>query len=281
MITVETLFSGSSGNCTLIRTEKTAVLVDAGKNCKAVTAGLEMLGMSLSDLSAVFVTHEHRDHISALDVMMRRRSIPIHVTSLSAPELCRGRSAGEAAVVHPGLLYEVQVGDLTVRSFPLPHDSAGHVGYMFADAAGDTAGLATDMGYATMDAYNHLRHCRTVVLEANHDLDMLRMGPYPFPLKQRILSRGGHLSNVDCAGLCCGLAGGHTERIILAHLSHENNTPEIAYQTVRTALDREGYTGFALSVARRDCPGCAALSCSEAEQRPRWDCREELLYDQM
>lgn len=280
MITVETLFSGSSGNCTLVRTEKTAVLVDAGKNCKAVTAALEMLGMSLSDLSAVFVTHEHRDHISALDVMMRRRSMPIHVTSPSAPEVCRGRSAGEAAVVHPGLLYETRVGDLTVRSFPLPHDSAGHVGYVFADTAGDTAGVATDMGYATMDAYNHLCRCRTVVLEANHDLDMLRMGPYPFPLKQRILSLGGHLSNVDSAGLCCGLAGGETEQIILAHLSHENNTPQTAYQTVRAALDREGYTDFSLSVARRDCPGCVDISCSR-EKQPRWDCREELVYDKM
>ncbi len=277
MITVETLFSGSSGNCTLVRTEKTAVLVDAGKNCKAVMSSLEMLGMTLSDLSAVFVTHEHRDHISALDVMMRRKAMPVHVTALSAPELCRGRSVGETAVVHPGLLYEAQVGDLAVRSFPLPHDSAGHVGYVFADAHGDTAGIATDMGYATMDAYNHLRRCRTVVLEANHDIDMLRMGPYPFPLKQRILSQGGHLSNADCAGLCCGLARSDTKRIILAHLSHENNTPEIAYQTVRAALDREGHTNFALSVAMRDQPGCAAIPCGQEERHPLWGFREEII----
>lgn len=274
MISVETLLSGSGGNCTLIRTEKTAVLVDAGKNCKAVCNSLDVLGMTLSDLSAVFVTHEHRDHISALDVMMRRRAMPIHVTSLSAPELCRGRSAAGAAVVHRGLLYEEQVGDLTVRSFPLPHDSAGHVGYVFISKDGDTAGVATDMGYATMDAYNYLRRCRTVVLEANHDLDMLRAGPYPFPLKQRILSRGGHLSNVDCAHLCCGLAGGDTERIILAHLSRENNTPEKAYETVRGALERNGYTDFFLSVARREQPGSADINSIELSPEPQWDCRE-------
>lgn len=272
MITVETLFSGSSGNCTLIRTEKTAVLVDAGKNCKAVCTSLEALGMSLSDLSAVFVTHEHRDHISALDVMMRRYFIPIHVTFLSAPELCRGQSAAAAAQVHPGLLYEEQVGDLTVRSFPLPHDSAGHVGYVFVSADGDTAGVATDMGYATMDAYNNLRRCRTVVLEANHDLDMLRLGPYPFPLKQRILSRFGHLSNVDCAGLCCGLADNETERIILAHLSHENNTPRAAFETVRVALDQNGHQNTALSVAKRDLPGC--VEDFGGQNRQEWICRE-------
>ncbi len=272
MITVETLFSGSSGNCTLIRTEKTAVLVDAGKNCKAVCTSLEALGMSLSDLSAVFVTHEHRDHISALDVMMRRHFMPIHVTSLSAPELCRGRSAAAAAQVHQGLLYEEQVGDLTVRSFPLPHDSAGHVGYVFVSADGDTAGVATDMGYATMDAYNNLRRCRTVVLESNHDLDMLRLGPYPFPLKQRILSRFGHLSNVDCAGLCCGLAADDTERIILAHLSHENNTPRAAFETVRAVLDQNGHQNTALSVAKRDLPGSMEDFCVQTQQE--WICRE-------
>ncbi len=272
MITVETLFSGSSGNCTLVRTENTAVLVDAGKNCKAVCASLDALGMSLSDISAVFVTHEHRDHISALDVMMRRHWVPIHVTSLSAPELCRGRSAAVAARVHQGLLYEEQIGDLTVRSFPLPHDSAGHVGYVFVSADGDTAGVATDMGYATMDAYNNLRRCRTVVLEANHDLEMLRLGPYPFPLKQRILSRFGHLSNVDCAGLCCGLADSDTERIILAHLSHENNTPLAAYQTVRAALDQNGHSDTALSVAKRDLPGSVEDVCGRTPRE--WSCRE-------
>lgn len=272
MITVETLFSGSSGNCTLIRTEKTAVLVDAGKNCKAVCAALDVLGMSLSDLSAVFVTHEHRDHISALDVMMRRHFMPIHVTSPSAPELCRGRSAAAAARVHQGLLYEEHVGDLTIRSFPLPHDSAGHVGYVFVSADGDTAGIATDLGYATMDAYNNLRHCRTVVLEANHDLEMLRLGPYPYLLKQRILSRFGHLSNVDCARLCCGLADNDTEQIILAHLSHENNTPRAAYETVRTALDQDGHEDIVLSVAKRDLPGSVEIVCGCEQQE--WICRE-------
>ena len=127
-----------------------------------------------------------------------------------------------------------------------------------------------------MDAYNHLRRCRTVVLEANHDIDMLRMGPYPFPLKQRILSPGGHLSNADCAGLCCGLARSDTKRIILAHLSHENNTPAIAYQTVRAALDREGHTNFALSVAMRDQPGCV-LPGGQEEQHPIWGCQEEII----
>lgn len=237
MIKVTTLFSGSSGNCTLMRSENTAILIDSGKNCKAVCEGLKSLGMDISDISAIFITHEHRDHISALDVMMRKCPIPIHVTSPSAPEVCRMRSAAENAVIHKGVLFEEKVGDLTVRSFALPHDSAAHVGYTVLDVDGDKAGLATDMGFPTVDALENLTGCRQIVLEANHDVDMLRRGPYPEFLKARVLGRGGHLSNTDSAKLCTRLAQSGTESICLAHLSAENNTPDIALDTVKGALD--------------------------------------------
>lgn len=250
MIKVSTLFSGSAGNCTLLRTENTAVLVDCGRNCKAVCEGLKNEGLELSDISAIFITHEHKDHISALDVMMRKRPIPIHVTSPSAPELCRGRSAAENAVVHRGVLFEERVGDITLRSFALPHDSAAHVGYVATDDAGDRAGVATDMGFATQDAFESLCGCRQIVLEANHDVAMLRRGPYPEFLKARILSRGGHLSNVECAALCRGFAENGTQAFLLSHLSSENNTPALALETVQACLD-EGNIKALLKVARR------------------------------
>ena len=250
MIKVSTLFSGSAGNCTLLRTESTAVLVDCGRNCKAVCEGLKAEGLDISDISAIFVTHEHKDHISALDVMMRKRPIPIHVTSPSAPELCRGKSAAENAVVHRGILYEERVGDITIRSFALPHDSAAHVGYVATDDHGDRAGVATDMGFATREAFENLSGCRQIVLEANHDVAMLRRGPYPEFLKMRILGRGGHLSNVECATLCRGLAENGTEAFLLSHLSSENNTPQLALQAVQSCLE-DGNLRALLKVARR------------------------------
>ncbi len=249
MIKVCTLFSGSSGNCTLLRTDNTAILVDAGKNCKAVCEGLRKEGLELSDIDAIFITHEHKDHIGALDVMMRKRPIPIHITNPSAPELCRGKSAAENAVLH-SVLYEERVGDITVSSFALPHDSAAHVGYVATADDGDRAGVATDMGYATMDAYNRLKGCRQIVLEANHDIPMLKRGPYPYYLKQRILSRRGHLSNGECGELCRGLSENGTESFILAHLSAENNTPDLAFATVQSYLD-DGNCQSTITIAKR------------------------------
>ena len=250
MLRVATLFSGSSGNCTLLRTDNTAILVDCGKNCKAVCEALKIEGMDISDIDAIFVTHEHRDHISALDVMMRKKAIPIHVTSPSAPEVCKGRSAAENAVVHSGLMFEERVGDITVSSFPLPHDSAAHVGYTVVSDDGDRAGVATDMGYATMEAFNRLSGCRQIVLEANHDIAMLKSGPYPYYLKQRILSRRGHLSNDEGASLCRGLAEKGCESFILSHLSAENNTPELAMRAVCSYM-AEGNIEAKITVAKR------------------------------
>lgn len=252
MIRISTLFSGSSGNCTLVQSETTAILIDCGRNCKAVCAGLTEKGLELSDISAIFVTHEHRDHISALDVMMRKKAIPIHVTSPSACELCRGRSAAENAVVHQGLIFEETVGDMTIRSFPLPHDSAAHVGYRIECADGDCAAVATDMGYVTMEAFKNLCGCRQVVLEANHDINMLKHGPYPYQLKMRILSRFGHLSNVDCGELCLGLAENGTKAVLLAHLSGENNTPDKALDTITCAFAGREYVPT-FKIAKKDC----------------------------
>jgi len=255
MIELTTLFSGSCGNSTLLKTDSTAILIDAGRNCKAVCEALSKLGMSISDISAIFVTHEHMDHISALDVMMRKKAIPIHVTEPSAAELCKKCSAAQCAVIHPELFFEVRVGDLTVSSFPLPHDSAAHVGYVVRSDDGDRAGVATDMGYVTQMCFERLKGCRQAVIEANHDRKMLLSGPYPRHLKERILSRGGHLSNADTAELCLGLCEHGTERIMLAHLSFDNNTPDKARDAVYDRLTAEGLLDrVTLKVAYRDGP---------------------------
>ena len=255
MIEITTLFSGSSGNSTLIKTENTAVLVDAGRNCKAVCTSLEKVGMSLSDISAIFVTHEHSDHISALDVMSKKRAIPIHVTEPSARILCKKPAAAGCAVIHRGLVFEERVGNLTISSFPLPHDSAAHVGYIAKCDDGDCAGIATDMGYVTQLCYENLSCCRQAVIEANHDRYMLANGPYPRALKERVASRFGHLSNTDCASLIAGLVQNGMEKIMLAHLSLDNNTPDKAREAISALLESEGLLDrVTFKVAWRDGP---------------------------
>ena len=253
MIEITTLFSGSSGNSTLIKSGSSAVLIDAGRNCKAVCAALNSLDMDLDDISAIFITHEHSDHISAVDVMMKRRTIPVHITALSAPELCKKPAAASCAVIHNGLSYEVQTGDLSIRSFPLPHDSAAHVGYIISDGS-DAVGVATDIGHITDEAVAELSGCRMAVIEANHDVDMLKRGMYPYYLKQRILSPVGHLSNENSGKLCTCLAGSGTQRIMLAHLSRENNTPDAAMKAVVGALEIAGLGGTEVKVAPADAP---------------------------
>lgn len=255
MIEITTLFSGSSGNSTLIKSENNAVLIDAGRNCKAVCEALSKLGMSLCDIDAIFVTHEHSDHISALDVMMRKQAIPIHVTEPSARELCKKKSAAECAVIHRELAFDVKVGDLLVSSFPLPHDSAAHVGYIVKCDDGDCAGVATDMGYVTQLCFDKLSCCRQAVIEANHDKKMLASGPYPRYLKERIRSKWGHLSNDESACLIMGLCEAGMEKIMLAHLSLDNNTPDKARDTINENLRLEGLDGkVELKVAWRDGP---------------------------
>ena len=247
------LFSSSSGNCTYIGTARDGILIDAGASAKKICEALTSRDVTPETLRAIFVTHEHTDHISALDVMSKKHPAPIHITEPSARELCRKCAAAECAVIHRGFFFEVEVGDLTVRSFPLPHDSFAHVGYVITSSDGDSAAVATDMGYPTMEAFNNLGGCRQIVIEANHDVDMLRYGPYPVYLKQRILSNRGHLSNENCADLCSGLAEAGCERFMLAHLSAENNTPEKALCAVRSRLDADGYKNVTVKVAPRAC----------------------------
>lgn len=250
MITVATLFSGSSGNSTLIRTENTAILVDAGKNRKAIISALSAFGMTLSDISAIFITHEHADHVSALDVIAKNSDIPIYITSPSAKYLTA--SARKNAVVSDKLIFSEKTGDISVKSFPLPHDSAAHVGYVFTSDDGDKAGVATDMGFATMEAFNNLRGSRQAVIEANHDIEMLKTGAYPYYLKQRILSKTGHLSNAESAGFCLGLCAEGCEKLMLAHLSRENNTPDAARSTVFNTLSERGFGNTVLKIAPPD-----------------------------
>ena len=235
MIEAYSLFSGSSGNCTLVKSGDTAILLDAGRSRRAVGCALSSVGMDLRDICAVFITHEHTDHVGALTQIAKHEGISAHASGGTADALSRLDFVGDTLARHP-VIYKESVGNLTVTAFPLPHDSACHVGYVVRDASGDGICIATDMGHVSEALLSALAGCRGALIEANHDIDMLKTGPYPAHLKARILSPVGHLSNVDCARVAeyaCHLGIRH---LALGHLSEENNTPRLAYDTVCAAI---------------------------------------------
>ena len=231
---VYTLASSSKGNSVYIRCGDNELLIDAGISCKRICDALASLDSDISHIKAIFVTHEHSDHVSGLETIAKKYKIPIHITELSARAYLRGEKTAhvaESAIIHP-LLFTEQVGALTVRSFVTSHDSAASVGYIVTDGTPEhTLALATDVGCITDEVSDALMGCENVILESNHDENMLLCGPYTYELKRRILSPCGHLSNEAAAVFISRLAESGTKRILLAHLSEENNLPELAYHS--------------------------------------------------
>ncbi len=250
------LYSGSSGNAFLIVTSAARILIDAGKNARALMGALNEVGMPIETIDAIFITHDHHDHTSALPVLLKHHPLPVHAVEATAQVIARGAIPYVNACLcrHTPLFCE-QVGDMTVRSFITPHDSEFSVGYRIEipDGQGDVCaiGYATDIGYITDDIRAALTGCESVVLESNHDRDMLMCGPYPYQLKQRILSRYGHLSNDDCAAFAGELATQGLCHLMLAHLSEQNNDPALAYNETLCAL---GDSGIDLAIAAPDMP---------------------------
>ena len=250
MTTVHTLASGSSGNALLVSSGTSHALVDAGISCRRITLSLKELGLSPADLDAIFITHTHTDHTSGLQVLLKKTTCPIRAFARTCREL-EYRLAGISDRLSPmetGTPYPV--GCCTVTAFPLSHDAPGTCGYRF-DTADGSVGVLTDTGYVPDQAADILLGVDLAVLEANHDIETLRSGPYPYYLKQRILDAEGHLCNEDAARFAVELANSGTSEIILAHLSRENNTPAMARNAVERALSAAGLAPT-LSVAPRD-----------------------------
>ena len=227
---IYSLYSGSVGNSYLIRTDEGAILLDAGKNTKKLCEALALCNTSPEDIRAIFITHEHGDHIGALPVFLKRYPVPVHIVEKSAYALRNAPAAAPCLRLHTPVFTETVCG-MTVRSFPTPHDSEASVGYRIDVPCGEKTlrlGYATDIGHVSPAIEDAITGCDAVILESNHDLDMLHTGPYPPSLKQRIASRYGHLSNADSASFAERLCETGTKSIMLAHLSQENNTPEEA-----------------------------------------------------
>ena len=238
------LYSGSGGNSAFIKMGETTVLIDAGKSARALCGALLQIGEDIKNVDAIFVTHEHTDHVSALEIISKKYHIPIYMTDISAQRF----DTCETSPIHSclnrrGVEFCEHIGNVSVSSFRTSHDSRMSVGYRVeykCEEESFTLGYATDIGYISDDVRKNLIGCDAVVIESNHDIDMLMTGPYPRELKQRVASNVGHLSNADCAQFASELADNGTRAFMLAHLSAENNKPGLARQTVHNAISQYG-----------------------------------------
>ncbi|WP_313132347.1 MBL fold metallo-hydrolase [Anaerocolumna sp.] len=249
--------SGSSGNCTFVGSKNTKLLVDAGISGKKIENGLNSIDVHPEDIQGILVTHEHADHIMGLGVLARRYNTPIYGTAETINAILRMKNIGRIA---EDLLHYVvpdksfQINDITVEPFSTSHDASNPVCYTF-QSDGHKVGMATDLGKYDDYIISKLSDSEILLLEANHDINMLMVGGYPYYLKQRILGDRGHLSNDYSAKLLCKLLHDKLKHITLAHLSKENNYEELAYETVRVELNQhmdDKTSGKILSVAKRD-----------------------------
>lgn len=232
---IVTFASGSTGNCSLISDGGANILLDAGISARRTESCLADCGLSPRDLCGVLITHEHSDHISGLPVLTKKYpDLRVYAPSLLCSALRRAVPSLEPSLNYIPVGESFTLGGLSVRAFRTPHDAAFSVGYRFESDV--SLAFATDTGCVTDEMLTGLTGADIALIESNHDLDMLRDGPYPYPLKRRILSENGHLSNDDCAKLALSLAKSGTKHIIIGHLSRENNRPELALGTVESAL---------------------------------------------
>ena len=234
------LGSGSAGNSALIATDHCRLLVDGGLSARQLILRLALCGITPRELDGILLTHEHGDHVCGLEVLCRKFEIPIYCNALTA-EAVRFCSLGEHRnwrIFRTGASFSVC--DVTVESFPVPHDAVEPVGYTF-HAGTSALGYVTDLGHATRLTIERLRQVQTLVIETNHDEKLLQNDPHrPWPVKQRIQSRHGHLSNAAAASVVSQLVSHKIARVVLGHLSRDCNTPELAARTIAAELEKVG-----------------------------------------
>lgn len=241
MAKISAMFSGSKGNCTYISSGKDALLVDGGVSAKQILLALEQRMFDLSSLRGIFITHSHADHISGLRVLLKKFNIPVYASKETIGALILENTFGTN-----NKYYDIEDSpeffmDIGVEFFRTSHDCPGSGGYVFTFNNGEKAAVCTDLGYISDSVRNTITGAKTVVIESNHDVGMLQNGVYPFSTKQRILSDEGHLSNAACANELPHFIKNGTTNIILAHLSRDNNTPELANVTARSVLLENGF----------------------------------------
>lgn len=251
---VVSLASGSRANCTLVEHNDTVILVDFGLSCRMAEGFLRDLGVELGAVDAVFITHEHSDHVSGLNTFLKKYDIPVHMTEPSFLAFSRGKGfdCRDKITVHP-VEYECAVGGLCISACEVSHDSAACVSYLIT-GEGFSFCSCTDLGYVPDKVFRHICRAENVILESNHDITLLKTGDYPEDIKFRISSRSGHLSNNQCADVLKRLRSAGVKRVLLGHVSPENNNPELALESAIIALQEEGEEFDFIGVAPRLSP---------------------------
>ncbi len=248
------LFSGSSGNCLYIGTPDSGILIDAGVSARRIERALCERDIDPKTIQAVFVTHEHTDHTAGLRVLQKRYGMPIFASDGTAQGLYESGALCEGSVCLP--FDQAQLDDFCVTAFRTSHDCRESNGFCIEVRDGRRIGIATDLGVMTDTVREGLRGCDLIHIESNHDVRMLESGPYPYPLKRRILSECGHLSNENCAAELPDLLRLGTTRIVLGHLSRENNLPSLAYATANARLTQEGFAANRDYILQTAAPEC-------------------------
>lgn len=254
MALIAPLFSGSSGNSYFIGSKQKGILLDAGRSTKQILQALAACDTPSDHVAAIFVTHEHSDHIRGLRVLAKKLKVPVFATEGTVAQL-ESMQAVEASCSLFPISQGVECADMWIEPFPTLHDCAQSCGYRIRMNDDKVLTFCTDLGVVTPDVEKALDGTDFAVIESNHDVGMLMNGPYPYPLKRRILSEHGHLSNDSCSGLLPQLAQKGTTRFMLAHLSHENNTPEVARQSAHCSMQLAGLrenSDYQLYVAPRE-----------------------------
>ncbi|PYV28761.1 MAG: MBL fold metallo-hydrolase [Acidobacteria bacterium] len=241
------LGSGSRGNSTWLRTEKTRLLVDAGFGRKAAAARLSVADERLDGCDAILVSHEHQDHISGLRSLALRLKVPIYISAATRDAIRWDPRITAFEAFTAGETFTI--GDVEIHPFSVPHDAADPVAFTF-EAEGIRVGVVTDLGYIPEVVKQRVRGCHCLVFESNHDLDMLKVGPYPWFVKQRVMSRHGHLSNYATAAFLGEDYDGAAQVLVLAHLSETNNHPEIVRLSATEALTRRAAGAFEFDIRR-------------------------------
>ncbi len=254
------LYSSSSGNCTFLASDNTKVLIDAGVSCKNIIKELNEIDEVPEEIQAIFVTHEHSDHIKGVGIFSRKFDVPVYATEktwIKMKKFIGDIPEENIKIIKKGELS--CVGDLGVKAFSIPHDAEDPVGYSFF-AGEKKITVATDIGHVSSEIMANLSGSIAALIESNHDVSLLRSGPYPYPLKVRILSDYGHLSNDNCAKLALDLVKKGTRKLILGHLSTENNRPDLAYAASCGLFEMSGIrVGYDVNI----CVAPKSCSCKE------------------
>ena len=237
MLKISPLFSGSRGNCALVQTDECKLLLDAGYHYKQIVSRLAEFDVSLADIDGIVITHEHSDHISALPYLTRGLNTRVYAPKEISDYVSQRSYCSDVAAIAGSF----EIRDVTIDIYSCSHDARACLGYRFT-SGGQSVASVTDTGCINDLLIDFLSPCKGILLESNHDVGMLKNGSYPYLLKQRILSDFGHLSNEQTAQVIARLKGSCVKEIVLAHLSEQNNTKEIAFNSAVSALNAVGLT---------------------------------------